>query len=134
MFKSVILLFFFSNGFNQEFFNQQIFLVNHLVEKDGEFVRPFTNEPVFGDLYRYFIHDKKRSDKVFVGIVTKKGKQGYWTRYWENGNKKEEGYYINSKKDGLWIEWMENGNKFSEIFYNNGIVKHLTNCILENCD
>ena len=36
--------------------------------------------------------------KIFFGVVTKKGKQGHWVRYWDNGNKKDEGFYINSKK------------------------------------
>ena len=134
MIYSFIFLLSVSIGRSQEFFNQQIFFVNNLVEQDGEYVRPFTNEPVVGDLYQYFIYNNQRSDKVFVGIVTKKGKQGYWTRYWSNGNKKDEGYFINSEKDGLWVEWMEDGRKYAEIFYEKDIVQHLTNCIIENCD
>jgi len=130
-----LLVFVFSFGVGQDFFSQQVYLINHLIEKNGRFVRPFTNEPVYGDLYRYFImHNNKKSDKVFIGIITKTGKQGYWTRFWDNGQKKEEGYYINSMKDNLWIEWDADGSKFAEIFYKNGKVIHLTNCILSNCD
>ena len=129
-----VLLFFLSFGICRQVFNQQNFFINNLVEKNGEYVRPFTNEPVFGDIYQYFVIDNQRTDKVFIGTVTRKGKQGYWTRYWENGIKKDQGYFINSKKDGLWLEWMENGAKYSEIYYDNGVAKHLTNCMIENCD
>ena len=81
----------------------------------------------------YFLDNGRRTDTIFLGVITKKGKQGHWTRYWENGNKKDEGSYVDSKKIGLWIEWTEDGNKFAELFYKNGIVTHLTNCLVENC-
>ena len=85
------------------------------------------------DIYMYFLSNGRRTENLFLGVVTKKGKQGHWVRYWDNGNKKDEGFYINSKKDGLWIEWKEDGYKFAEIFYENGVATHLTNCIVENC-
>ena len=119
---------------SQDFFKQQIFFINNLVEKDGEYVRPFSNEPVIGDIYQYFIINSKKSDKIFVGMVTKKGKQGYWTRYWNNGKKKNEGYFVDSKKEGLWLEWMEDGRLYTESFYDGDVLKHLTNCIIENCN
>ena len=81
----------------------------------------------------YFLDNGRRTDTIFLGVITKKGKQGHWKRYWKNGNKKDEGSYIDSKKIGLWIEWTENGNKFAELFYKNNIVTHLTNCLVENC-
>ena len=113
--------------------DQKSFLINNLIEKDGKILRPFTNEEVYGDIYRYFLKNNERSEKVFVGLITEKGKQGHWTRWWENGQKREEGYYVNSKKDGLWIQWMENGQKYAEIFYRDGNEIHLTNCILDSC-
>ena len=67
-------------------------------------------------------------------MVTKKGKQGYWTRYWNNGKKKDEGYFVDSKKEGLWLEWMEDGRLYTESFYDSDVLKHLTNCIIENCN
>ena len=134
MIQLFICLLFFSSANCQEFFHQQNFFINNLVKKNDEYVRPFTNEPVYGDIYQHIKIENQRSNKVFIGTVTRKGKQGYWTRYWENGRKKDQGYYTNSKKDGLWVEWMENGEKYSEIYYENGIVKHLTNCIIQNCD
>jgi len=119
---------------SQDFFRQQIFFINNLVEKDGEYVRPFSNEPVIGDVYQYFIINSKKSDKIFVGMVTKKGKQGHWTRYWDNGKKKNEGYFVDSKKEGLWLEWMEDGRLYTESFYESDVLQHITNCIIENCN
>ena len=116
-----------------DIFCQESFFINNLIEKDGRLFRPFLNEPVYGDIYRDFLINNKKSEKVFIGHITENGKQGKWTRYWNNAKKKEEGYFIDSKKDGLWIEWMENGEKYAEIFYRKGLVVHLTNCIVDNC-
>jgi len=131
--KKFILVFLTSFVLGNDYFTQQLFFLNHLVEKEDHFYRPFTNEPVYGDIYMYFLEGNKKSENIFLGVVTRKGKQGQWARYWDNGVKKTEGFYINSKKDGLWIEWQESGEKYAEIFYKNGIATHLTNCIVENC-
>ena len=47
-----------------------------------------------------------------------------YIEYYESGQKKIEGSYINNKKNGEWSEWYENGNKkqaFSVLsnFYDN---------------
>ena len=51
MINRITLLLFISLSFSS---NQQIFYINHLVEKKGVLVRPITNEVVIGDIYRYF--------------------------------------------------------------------------------
>ena len=114
--------------------NQRIFFINHLVEKNGVLVRPMTNEVVIGDIYRYFKKGNKKSKKVFVGSITTEGKNGNWIRWWDNGSKKSEGFYLNSVKDGLWTEWTQLGDKYSELLYKNGSLIQLKNCLLENCD
>jgi len=114
--------------------NQRYLIINHLVEKNEKILLPFTNDPVIGDVYRYFFNNKKKSENVFVGKITNTGKQGLWTRWWNNGLKKSQGYYIKSIKYGLWTEWMENGEKYSEIFYNNGSIIYLKNCKIDNCE
>ncbi len=114
--------------------NQNYFIINHLVEKNGKILKPFTNERVIGNIYRYFVNDNLKSENVFVGKITKNGKQGIWTRWWNNGQKKIQGHYINSVKYGIWTEWIENGEKYSEIFYNNGSIIYLKNCFKDNCD
>ena len=115
-------------------FDQKIFFINHLVEQNGKIVRPITNEPVIGDIYRYFGSGNMESKNVFIGTITTKGKNGNWIRWWDNGEKKSEGRYINSVKEGFWTDWTETGEKFSEILYKNGSIIQLKNCLLENCD
>lgn len=129
----LIVLIFSCFAKSNDYYKQQRFFYNHLIEKNDLLYRPFTNEPIHGDIYMYFLSNGLRTESVFLGVITRKGKQGHWTRYWENGNKRDEGSYIDSKKIGLWIEWMEDGKKFAEIFYKNGMPTHLTNCLVENC-
>ena len=131
MINRITLLLFISLSFSS---NQQIFYINHLVEKKGVLVRPITNEVVIGDIYRYFKKGSIKSKKVFIGTITTKGKNGNWIRWWDNGRKKSEGLYLNSVKDGLWTEWTELGVKYSELLYKNGSIIQLKNCLLENCD
>ena len=114
--------------------DQKIFFINHLVEQNGEIVRPITNEPVIGDIYRYFGSGNMESKNVFIGTITTKGKNGNWIRWWDNGEKKSEGRYINSVKEGFWTDWTETGEKYSKILYKNGSIIQLKNCLLENCD
>ncbi len=42
-------------------------------------------------------------------------------RYYQNGEKKEEGGYSNDKKNGEWKYWYENGNLWSEGFFKQGV-------------
>ena len=131
MINRITLLLFISLSFSS---NQQIFYINHLVEKKGVFMRLITNEVVIGDIYRYFKKGNIKSKKVFIGTITTEGKNGNWIRWWDNGRKKSEGRYLNSVKDGLWTEWTELGDKYSELLYKNGSIIQLKNCLLENCD
>jgi antitoxin component YwqK of YwqJK toxin-antitoxin module len=41
-------------------------------------------------------------------------------RFFPNGEKQEEGGYLDGKRDGIWTYWHENGNKWSEGFYHAG--------------
>ena len=40
-----------------------------------------------------------------------------WTWWYENGQKRNEGSYIDSKRDGKWTWWYENGQKEHEGYY-----------------
>ena len=42
-------------------------------------------------------------------------------RYYENGEKKEEGYFADKQKDGKWKYWYDNGNLWSEGFFKQGL-------------
>ncbi|HHZ69676.1 MAG TPA: hypothetical protein EYO51_05300 [Methylococcaceae bacterium] len=47
-------------------------------------------------------------------------KDDLWTTWYENGNKKEAGYYSADKKDDQWITWYQNGQKQQQGFYHKG--------------
>jgi len=47
-------------------------------------------------------------------------KDDLWTTWYENGNTKETGYYSADKKDDQWITWYQNGQKQQQGFYNKG--------------
>ena len=42
------------------------------------------------------------------------------TYFYNNGQNKEEGYYLIGKKHGIWNAWYKNGNKKSETTFLNG--------------
>jgi hypothetical protein len=52
--------------------------INSLIEKDNAFFRLFTNEQVFGELYKTFDIYQKLIKNKFIGQVTRKGKNGNW--------------------------------------------------------
>ena len=114
--------------------DQNSFIINHLVENDEGIFRLITQEPVSGNIYRYFSNGNLKSENVFVGKITNYGKQGIWTRWWNNGQIKSQGFYEDSIKKGVWTDWMKNGEKYSETFYKNGSILYLKNCTKENCD
>ena len=131
MIKSIIKIIVFSGiSFSSE---EEKYFINHLVENNGNYFRPIINEPVIGSIYRYFGHDRIMHTE-FVGIIDNEGKNGTWTRWWNNGVKKSRGDYINSVKHGFWTEWKLNGDKYAEILYKNGKVIQLKNCETENCN
>ncbi len=64
-------------------------------------------------------HDNGSKNAVFN---MKKGvANGNVQFFYENGNKKEEGQFIEGNRNGKWIKWDESSNKIiSEAHYNNG--------------
>ena len=51
---------------SEDYYKQERFFYNHLVEKNDLLYRPFTNEPVYGDIYMYFLINNQRSENVFL--------------------------------------------------------------------
>ena len=66
------------------------------------------------------------SNIKFVGEFDNNNQRtGYWEEYWDNGNLRYNGNYINGLKDGYWEDYWVNGNLYSkEHYYNN--VRHGT--------
>jgi len=48
-------------------------------------------------------------------------RDGLWTEWDENGQKKSEGHFKYGKKDGLETWWNRNGQKAWEIHYKDGV-------------
>ena len=44
------------------------------------------------------------------------------TFFWPNGQKKEEGRFLNGDRDGIWIDWKEDGSEARQLNYSNGTV------------
>ncbi len=71
----------------------------------------------------YNVQDFYNSSQLqMVGTFKKrnwKERIGHFTYYYENGQKKSEGEYIDDKLTGKWISWYENGAKETEKEYIN---------------
>ena len=50
---------------------------------------------------------------------------GVHLQWYENGQKKLEGNYINGKYDGVWTQWFADGQKFIEGKYNEDMLDGL---------
>ena len=113
---------------------QNIYFVNNLIEKNENFYNYMNDSFLSGLLYFNYVDEEKKAKKLFVGEIKNGIKNGLWTRYWYNGNKKAEGLYKDSFKEGLWIEWFKNGDKYLEILYKRDSIIHFTNCVIGNCN
>ena len=125
----IILVIFLLNGNSLSF---PIKVVNNLVEENGHFYRKITKQKVTGNFFKDF--DGSTSYKARVGLITKDGKEGKWTRWWKNGIKKSEGFYKKNKKVGYWVEWNQSGVKYYEILYDEGNIISIKNYQKQNLE
>jgi antitoxin component YwqK of YwqJK toxin-antitoxin module len=59
-------------------------------------------------------------DGIRINQYDYKGiKQGYWEKYFDNGNLYSKGSYINGKRDGIWEKYYYNGQLESKGSYKN---------------
>tara|TARA_Y100000739_G_C20317014_1_gene332586 strand:+ start:46 stop:618 length:573 start_codon:yes stop_codon:yes gene_type:complete len=88
-----------------------------LVEREGVFYTKDTNKPYSGLVFSL---DKKGRTKR-EGIL-EDGKMISYTgfKWYENGQMKRKGIYIDEKENGLWTEWYENGQKKFDFNYKDG--------------
>ena len=54
-----------------------------------------------------------------VGTLENGFREGIWTYWYEDGQKRLEGAYRSGQKDSLWTYWYDNGIKATEYFYDN---------------
>ncbi len=52
-------------------------------------------------------------------------REGEYNTYYENGNIKEKGYYINGLIEGEYNTYYENGNIYIRCLYKNGKIKNI---------
>ena len=97
-------------------FSQKEYDINHVLEKKGIYIKKFSDEEVNGRVYQMF-----GDMKMDLGYIKNGKKEGLWTWWFENGEKKNEGTFKDGKENGLHKWWYENGHKSEERTYKNGI-------------
>jgi len=111
----IISLLFLSVGFCQKEYD-----INQIVERDGVYIKKFSDEIVNGKVFQMF-----GDIKVDIGYIKNGEKERLWTWWYDNGNKKSEGNYKDGKENGLHKWWYENVHKSEERTYKNGIKEGL---------
>ena len=106
----IISLLFLSVGFCQKEYD-----INQIVERDGVYIKKFSDEIVNGKVFQMF-----GDNKVPLGMVTNGKINGKWTSWYKNGQKYREEHYKDGIPDGLWTKWYENGQKSGEKTYKDG--------------
>lgn len=80
-----------------------------LVQRDGLFYEKFTDVPFTGEI----TGEEKGSFKNGK-------KEGFFFKYYKNGQLWSKGNFKNNKKEGSWIVYFNNGQIFSKGKYKNG--------------
>ena len=94
---------------------QKEYNINHIVEQDSVYKKKFSDKIVNGNVYQM-------SDdmKVPLGKMKNGKKDGLWTGWDDNGQKRSKGTYKDGKMDGLWTLWYDNGQKMYDGTFKNG--------------
>lgn len=107
--------------------NYKKFYINDLIEIDDKIFKKFRKKEINGLIYRKFKIKGLESKEYFVGRYLEGGKNGEWTRRWNNGKIKSSGSYINTIKNGLWEIYNQKGEKIYQLYYENGILTYIVN-------
>ena len=82
---------------------------NEMVQRDNKYFLKGQNEPYNGPIYSSYSNNTLRSK----GDVSDGKKDGLWNEWYENGEKKQEGYLGDfNYKQGSWNYWDEEGRKY----------------------
>ena len=99
-----------------------------LIEKDGVMYLPQSDKPYSGDVSKL-----DNFGKTLLKGAHKNGKKdGLWTWWYENGEKKNEGTFKDGKENRLHRWWYENGQKSKEGTYKDGKQVELVTSWYEN--
>jgi len=84
-------------------FCQKEYNITHITEQNGVYTKKFSDEIVNGRVFQMY-----GDMKVSLGKMKNGKKDGKWTLWHDNGQKKYEGTYKYGEKDGKWTWWYEN--------------------------
>ena len=107
----IISLLFLSVGLSQQEYN-----IEHLLERDGVYIKKFSDEIVNGKVFQMF-----GDMKVPLGKMKDGKKEGKWMVWYDNGTKQEEQNYKDGKKNGLTTKWTENGRRRETQYLNDEV-------------
>ena len=117
------------------FFTTLIFLQskvnkNNLVQYGDKWFKENDDKPYTGRVFDLY---KSNGSKKLEGQYKDGLMNGKWIRWYENGNKSDEGSYFNGDgtdkgktgiprngRDGKWTIWYQNGQKMIEMTYKDG--------------
>ena len=80
-----------------------------LVQRDSLFYKKFTDVPFTGEV-----------TGEEIGSLKNGKKEGFFLKYYKNGQLWSKGNFKNNKKEGSWIVYFNNGQIFSKGKYKNG--------------
>ena len=107
----IISLLILSVGLSQKEYN-----IEHLLERDGVYIKKFSDEIVNGKVFQMF-----GDMKVPLGKMKDGKKEGKWMVWYDNGTKQEEQNYKDGKKNGLTTKWTENGRRRETQYLNDEV-------------
>ena len=96
--------------------SQQEYNIEHLLERDGVYIKKFSDEIVNGKVFQMF-----GDMKVPLGKMKDGKKEGKWMVWYDNGTKQEEQNYKDGKKNGLTTKWTENGRRRETQYLNDEV-------------
>ena len=73
-----------------------------------------------GTIAQEYIEYYESGQKKIEGSYINNKKSGEWSEWYENGKQKYVGNYLNNQKHGRWIEWDISGNEIINGEYKNG--------------
>ena len=90
--------------------------IDQLILIDEVYYKKSSDEIVDGKVFQIF-----GDMKMGLGYIKNGTKEGLWTWWFENGEKKNEGMFKDGKENGLHKWWYNNGHKSEERTYMDGV-------------
>lgn len=91
---------------------------------DGKYIADdehIVTDNIISEYIEYWPDGTKKVTGQYLADGSNK-KTGLWTKWFNNGQKEEEGVFKNNVEIGVWKYWNYNGDQFDDIDYGNGQV------------